>query len=125
EEMRSGFIRIEDQKSIGNGTVSPISIDPLTWHILLILIATAGGYYSFHLLRSLFPAVSVPMMALSMLSGVALQQVLRLLRVQEYVDKQIITRMGSTVTDYLVAFGISSIEVSVVMKYATPLVIMV
>jgi len=59
-----------------------------------------------------------------MLSGVVLQKVLGLLKIQHSVDKQIITRMGSSITDYLVAFGIASIKISVVIEFALPLLIL-
>ncbi len=46
-DMRTGFVAEENQASIGKATVSAMAIDPFTWHVLLILIASAGGYYSF------------------------------------------------------------------------------
>lgn len=66
----------------------------------------------------------MPMMCLSMLSGVVLQKFLGVLKLQHSVDKQIITRMGSSITDYLVAFGIASIKIPVVVKFALPLLIL-
>lgn len=124
DEVRTGFIAEEHQRRLGVATVNPMTIDPLAWHLLLILIATAGGYYAFQGLREVFPNIALPMMCLSMLSGVALQKLLGAIGLQHTVDKRIITRMGSTVTDYLVAFGIASIKISVVIEFAIPLLLL-
>jgi ESS family glutamate:Na+ symporter len=124
DDVRTGFIAESQQREIGLTTVNPMTIDPLSWHALLILIATGSGYYAYQWLRELIPAVAFPMMCLTMLSGVALQKLLGVINLQHTVDKRIITRMGSSVTDYLVAFGIASIKISVVIKFAIPLFMM-
>jgi glutamate:Na+ symporter, ESS family len=123
ESLRTGFIAKQDQQSMGKATLSPAALDPLTWHALLILIATAGGYFSYHFVREILP-ITMPMMCLSMLAGVLLQKTLGVMKLQDTVDKDIITRMGSSVTDYLVAFGIASIKISVVVEYALPIVVL-
>lgn len=124
EDMRTGFVAPQNQVSIGKGTLSPVALDPLTWHLLLILIPSAGGYYAYYWLKDLLPGITVPMMCLSMLGGVALQKLLNALRMQDYVDRKVITRMGSTITDYLVAFGIASIKLSIVVQYAFPILLL-
>jgi ESS family glutamate:Na+ symporter len=124
EEMRTGLIREENQLSIGKATISSASIDPLTWHVLLVLITVAGGYYSYDLARRLWPGVVLPMFCLSMLTGVVLQSLIKRLGMQQYVDKQVMTRIGGVATDYLVAFGIASINISVVLNFLVPLILM-
>lgn len=125
DSMRTGLVPPgEERNSLGEETVNPMSIDPLAWHALLILIATAGGYYGYHAFDSLPFSVTLPMMCISMLAGVALHFFLKLIGMGEYVDRDIITRIGSTSTDYLVAFGIASIKISIVVKYAAPILIM-
>ncbi len=123
EGMRTGMIPEREQGAMGRNTVSPMSIDPLTWHLVLVLIATCGGYYLTNYLQALFPKLSIPMFSVSMLCGVALQQILKILRLTQYVDKDVVTRIGSSATDYLVAFGVASIKISVVIKYLYPILI--
>lgn len=123
QDLRTGFINSENQESMGKMTVSAMALDSMTWHILLIFMASAGGYYSYYWIKDLLP-ITMPMMCLSMLAGVVLQKLLGVMKLDHSVDKQVITRMGSSVTDYLVAFGIASIKISVVVKFATPLIIM-
>lgn len=124
EGMRTGMIPSEEQESMGKNTVSPMTIDPLTWHLVLVLMATCAGYYLTNYLQALFPTLSVPMFSISMICGVILQMLLKALKLTAYVDKNVITRIGSSATDYLVAFGITSIKISVVIKYFYPIVIL-
>jgi ESS family glutamate:Na+ symporter len=122
--MQTGLIPKEERESMGENTVSPMSIDPMTWHILLILMATAGGYFAQLGMKKILPGITLPMFSLSMLAGILVQFILKIVKMDSYVDKRIITRMGSTVTDYLVAFGVASIKISIVVKYAVPILIM-
>lgn len=124
EGMRTGMMPSEEQHSMGRSTVSPMTLDPLTWHLMLVLMATCAGYYLTNWLQGLFPSLSIPMFSVSMICGVLLQMVLKLLKLTKYVDKNIVTRIGSSATDYLVAFGIASIQISVVLKYLYPILIL-
>ncbi len=124
KSMQTGLVPEEEQTELGKQTVNPMSIDPLAWHLLLVLIASAGGYYGYYGFKKLIPQVSLPMMCLSMLAGVLLQFIINGLGLSQYVDKKVITRIGSSVTDYLVAFGVASIKISIVIKYAGPIAIM-
>ncbi|KUO75698.1 MAG: hypothetical protein APF77_04180 [Clostridia bacterium BRH_c25] len=124
KSMQTGLVPLEEQTPMGNQTVNPMAIDPLSWHVLLVLIAAAGGYYATNYAKVLIPQVSLPMMSVAMLAGVLLQFVINKLGMGQYVDKRIITRIGSSVTDYLVAFGVASIQISVVIQYAVPIAIM-
>ena len=124
ESMRTGLVPENERQVMGKETVSPMSIDPLAWHISLVLIASAGGYYLYHFFKIFLPNFTLPMMCLSMLAGVFLQLILNKIGFERYVDKRIINRIGSSVTDYLVAFGIASINISVVIQYAHFIIIM-
>lgn len=123
QSMRTGLVPIDEQLEMGKNTVSPMSIDPLTWHILLVFIASAGGYYFTNWFGVVLPKISLPMMSVSMLAGVLLHLIMRGIGFAPYIDRKVITRIGSSVTDYLVAFGVASIKISIVLKYAIPIVI--
>ena len=123
--MRTGFIPVEERTPMGTVTVHSIALDPFSWHLALVLIATAGGYYAYHFLRTYLTNYTPAMMCLSMLAGVLIIFILRSMKMARYIDKDVITRIGSTSTDYLVGFGIASINPNIVVKYAAPLTIMV
>lgn len=120
-EMSSGLVPEEERQSIGDATVNPMSIDPLTWHFALILIAVGAAYLVNMGLRALIPSLAFPLYGLALLCSVALQKGLKLIKMDSYVDRKVITHIGSSATDYLIAFGIATTKVSVVVKYAKPI----
>ena len=123
EDMRTGMVPAGEQNSMGKNTVSPMAIDPLGWHLLLVLVAAGAGYYLTNYIHRLFPSVSLPMFSVAMICGVVLQCILKVLKLNQYVDRNVITRIGSSATDYLVGFGIASIKVSVIIKYMFPILL--
>ena len=52
------------------------------------------------------------------------QFVLNRTKYSEYVDKKIIDRCGSCITDYLVAFGVATIKLSVVAQFWKPIIVL-
>ncbi len=125
KSMRTGFVEKSQRQSMGLETVSPVALDPLTWHIAIVF---SIGIFAFLLrdgLRFLIPGqFDVPVFCLALLLGAFLQKLFNIIKVGEYIDRHIIHRIGSSVTDYLIAFGISSIKIMVVLKYAVPLTLL-
>lgn len=124
EDMKTGLIAADRRTSMGENTVSPMSIDPLTWHVMLVLVSVGLAYLSNAGLKLLFPKLSFPVYGLALVMSLLLSWLLKLLNFDTYVDKQVITRVGSTATDYLVGFGIASININIVVKYWLPIVIL-
>ncbi len=124
EGMRTGMNPETERETMGTATVNTMCLDSLTWHLMLVLIATCGGYYITNYLQSIFTKLSIPMFSVSMLCGVALQFILRLIGFDRYVDKTVVGHIGSSATDYLVSFGIATIRISVVLKYLVPILIL-
>lgn len=125
ESMLTGFVPTKERVSMGKETVNPIALDPFTWHFALTMAAFAIGYYVYTFTKTMLPGkYEIPMMCLSMLAGVLIQKILDGAKLGHYVDRHVMNRIGSWVTDYLVAFGVASIQISVVVKYATPMTIL-
>lgn len=126
ESVRTGIIPAEEQKILGLETIHSMTMDPLAFHITLILLATGLGYGAYHFYKSFsqFANIEVPMMCLTMLAGVLIQFIINKLGYGQCVDKRIIDRIGSSVTDYLVVFGIATIQISVVKNFWIPILIM-
>lgn len=122
ESMLTGFVPEGDRQSMGQETVNPIALDPFTWHFALVMAAFSIGYFVYNMTKNYLPGkYEIPMMCLSMLAGVAIQKLLDAVKLGQYVDRHVMNRIGSWVTDYLVAFGVASIKISVVVKYAAPM----
>jgi ESS family glutamate:Na+ symporter len=123
--VRRGFLPEQERGSLGQETVSPTALDPLAWHLALVLTAFALAHGVKDGTKAVLPGTyDIPLFALAMLVGAGLQKFLDLLALGRYVDRQVMARVGSAASDYLIAFGIASIQVTVVLQYVVPLTIM-
>ena len=125
EEMLTGLIPQEKRNALGDETVSSMSIDSISWHLSLVLAAVGSAYLINMGLVKLLPSVSFPVYGLALICSVIIQWVLRLIKMDEYVDKRTVTHIGSSATDYLVGFGVASINISIVVKYWLPILLLV
>ncbi len=125
KSVRQGFLAPEEQRSIGRETVSPIAVDPLTWHVALVLTAFALAYWARDAIRTLVPGdYGIPLFALSMLAGACIQKLLDAVRLGQYVDRRLMGRIGSSVSDYLIGFAVATIKIAVVVEFALPIAIL-
>lgn len=123
-EERLGLVPEEKRTSMGSNTVNPMSLDPLAWHVALVMVAVGGAYLVNMGLKALFPSVSVPVYGIALVVGVAFYALLKPLGLAPYVDKDVVSRIGSCATDYLVAFGVATINMGVVLQYWLPILVL-
>ena len=123
--MLTGLIPEEKRQSIGKETTSTMSIDSLTWHLGLVLTCVGAAYLANMGLKVLLPGISFPTYGLVLVFSIGLQAILHALKMDGYVDKKTITHIGSGATDFLVGFGVASINISVVLQYWVPIVLLV
>ncbi len=136
ESCKTGMVPEEERISMGDETVNPMAMDPLAWHGMLVLMASGLGYGAYVLYKQILPNVQIPftnlwthdieipIVCLTMICGLLIQIFLNQSGYGEYVDKRIIDRIGSAVTDYLVAFGVATIQIDVVLEYLWPIIIL-
>lgn len=122
EEMLTGLVPEKDRAEFGKNTVNAMSIDTFSWHLTLILVAVGMAYLVNTGLKAVLPSVSFPVYGLALICSIFVQGILKFLKMDDYVDKRIITHIGSSATDYLVAFGVASINVKVVVQYLVPII---
>ncbi|MCP4117592.1 MAG: sodium:glutamate symporter [Desulfobacteraceae bacterium] len=131
ESLRTGLIPQEERLSVGEQTVSPMSIDPLAWHAALIFAATLGGIYLTKWISQISwlsiggKALYMPEVCTAMIGAMAIQKTLVLLKMDGFVDKQVSTRLGSCFSDFMVGFGVASIKISVVVTFWQPLLLLI
>lgn len=123
EEMLTGLVSEDKQIEVGKETTSPMSIDTITWHLLLVLCAVGLAYLANKGLKVIFPKISFPTYGLALIFSIGLQYLLKLFKLDKYVDKKTISHIGSSSTDFLVGFGVASINISVVAKYWLPIIV--
>ena len=123
-ELKTGVVPSGRRKSIGEGTVSPISLEPLAFHLGLILAVVVAAYGLGSLIGSLLGDYAIPTFALAFLVGLVAQFALSRSGAGEYVDRSTVSGITGTATDLLVAFGIASIVPTVVADYIAPLTLL-
>ena len=125
DELRSGLLPEEKRSSIGNETTSSISIDSLTFHLALVCVAALLGYLLSIGVKSIYPKLELPVFSCAFVFGLILKKIFDKTNVSKYICPKTTQRIGSMSTDLLVAFGVASIKMSVIVKYALPLIVLI
>lgn len=121
---QSSFLPSLFQASTGRTTVNSIALEPLAWHVALVLAVYGVTVTVMPTIRELLPPKFVlPAFVIAMVIGWFVQTALDLAKVGQYVDAKTIGSIGSLASDYLVAFGIASINVQIVLTHAVPLLV--
>ena len=124
-DLRRGLIDPRDARSVVKETVSPLALDTLSWHLGLVLLAYGAAHAASWALRSAGGHfTSLPMFALAVICGALIQKLLDGLGVGVHVDRATMGRLGSSISDFLVAFGVASIPLTIVADYAAPILVM-
>ena len=124
-ELRSGLVPQEKRESMGSATTSGISIEPQTFHFALVLLVAFLGYTLSVGIKQLYPQLELPVFSCAFIVGLLLKKVFDATNVTDYICPQTTQRIGSMSTDLLVAFGVASIKLGVVVKYALPLIVLI
>lgn len=124
EELRTGIVLKENRKSIGEGTFSTISVSTLTFNLSVISLAVLGGYLINKGVSSIAPSLELPVFSCSYIVGILMKFICDRTKVTEYVCPETSSSLSGMFTDYLVAFGIASIKISVVTQYLVPMLIL-
>ena len=122
-DLKTGLVSKENRKSMGTETVSSMVIDPLAWHVAVLLVASGAGIVVNKWIAKM-TGLDLPTYLIAFLIAIAMFLVFRKVGVGDYIDENIISRVSGTATDYLVFFGIASIKVEVIVKYAAPLALL-
>lgn len=124
-ELRSGLIPAEKQESMGKATTSSISIESITFHMGLVFVVALVGYLLSLWVKGYYPKLELPVFSCAFIVGLIFKKISDRIGVSEYVCPQTTQRLSSFFTDLLVACGVASIKLGVVVKYAVPLVVLI
>lgn len=127
-DMLTGLVEPEKQKSSSKGTVASICLDPLGFHLGIVLMASLIGYlaakwFAAFTLNNFNYKVSIPEFCLSLIAGLIINSLLNKTGADKYVDRASVQRIQGTATDFLMISGIGSLNLTVVMDYAIPLIV--
>jgi len=123
-ELRTGLLPPEKRESMGVSTCSSISMDSLTFNFSIVCAVALGGYGISKLVAYFMPGFELPIFSCAFVVGILLRKVFDRTHVSKYICPKTVNHISGAMTDYLVAFGIASIKLSVVLEYIVPLVIL-
>ena len=124
QELRTGLLPQEKRESMGESTCSSISIDSLTFNLAIICLIALGGYGISKLAAHFMPGFELPVFSCAFVVGILAKKLLDRTRASESICPQTVNHISGAMTDFLVAFGIASIKISVVIEYIVPLAIL-
>ena len=124
DELRTGLLPKEKRESMGESTCSSISIDSLSFNLAIICAIALGGYGISKLAAHFMPGFELPVFSCAFVAGIIIKKLLDKTRASESICPQTVGHISGSMTDYLVAFGIASIKISVVIEYIVPLAIL-
>lgn len=124
-ELRSGLVPKENRESAGEITTSPISIESLTYHMALVFVVAFGGYLISQGVKSFAPKLELPVFSCAFIVGLLFKKIFDATKVSDYICPKTTSNLSSFFTDLLVACGVASIKLSVVVKYALPLIVLI
>ena len=123
-ELQTGLLQQDKRESMGESTCSSISIDSLTFNLSLVCLIAFCGYGISKLAAHFMPGFELPVFSCAFVAGILLKKVFDRTRVTEYICPKTVNHISGALTDFLVAFGIASIKLSVVLEYIVPLAIL-
>ena len=124
DELRTGLLPKEKRESMGESTCSSISIDSLSFNLAIVCAIALGGYGVSKLAAHFMPGFELPVFSCAFAVGIIIKKLLDKTRASESICPQTVSHISGSMTDYLVAFGIASIKISVVIEYIVPLAIL-
>ena len=124
DEYRSGLLPEEKREPTAIGTTSPISIDSHIFHLALVVLAAFGGYMLSKGVKMLAPGLELPVFSCAFVVGMLIKLAFNKAGAATYIDPRTTGSISSSATDLLVACGVASIKLDVVVKYAWPLIVL-
>ena len=103
DDLRCGLVPKNERKSMGEETISSNVLDPLAWHLAVMLIASGIGV---GLSKGIYAAIGLdlPNYLMAFLTAIVMFLVFRKVGVGDYIDENVVGRISGTATDYLVFF---------------------
>lgn len=122
-ELRTGLVPDEKRVKTDLETVSSMTIDPLLFHGVMVLIVSGLSFWCQAAIKEVFD-FPAPTFALAFIIGLVVNALLSKLKVKPYINPSVINSIGGASTDMLVVFGIASINLAVAGQYFAPLALL-
>lgn len=121
-ETEEDFIPADKQKSSSVNTLNPDMVEGFAFHMGLILIAVAIGWFMQKFLVEYVQGV--PLFPLAMLGGLLVNMVISKTKYFDLIDVNTFKRIQGLSLDFLIIGAVASIKVPIVVEYWLPLLIL-
>ncbi|MDY3867734.1 MAG: sodium/glutamate symporter, partial [Pyramidobacter sp.] len=122
EHFYHGLLPKDQRESIGSMTTTPVSINPLAFHLAIIMLAYAIGYGLFQAIIVYVPVLAkVNAMLYGLVGGLILWPVMCKLKLDGYVDRKILNQICGFSLEVLIVTSMATLQLDLVSKYAVPL----
>jgi len=116
-----GFVRPEARRPAAMGTVSTSVVDPLTFHLSIVLIAVLLGWLMQQAIRGLHTSVAgFPLFPLAMIGGMILQWAGQQTGVARHFDRATFQRIMGLSLDLLIVAAIASLRLDLFLANVAP-----
>ncbi|MBB6448324.1 ESS family glutamate:Na+ symporter [Geomicrobium halophilum] len=134
-DQRTGVVKKEHRESAGELTTSPISIEPLAFHLGLVGLAIFIGYFILEALVwledvtwgsawDLYLFEYVPLFPIAMIGGIIIQVFIAKTDKVEIVDHATISRIQGLALDLLIVSAMATLSLAVIGDNIIPFVIL-
>lgn len=120
-ELLTGIIPKGKRPSMGEETISSIALEPMAWHLALIMIPT-GIAHVVTVKGSELLGFELPEFSVAFFISLILYYVFQATKVNDSVDPKVINGFGNLISDYVVVFSLAMVQVDVIIKYAVPFI---
>lgn len=124
DSLRTGLISKNERKPSEINTFSSVAVDPLIVHIALICFIVFCAFLITKGVSKINSSFTLPIFSVAFLVGLFVVKIMNITKASEYISQPIVERVNGSATDLLVAFGISSINLSVVVNNIVPLILL-
>ncbi|MGL6261966.1 sodium/glutamate symporter [Vibrio sp. WXL103] len=121
---RKGLIKPSQQQSVMKDTTSSLSVDTFAIHAALIVVVTAFSYVAAGYLSSFHDKVQIPTFVTGFLGGMFVRIIAKQTKASDYLCDGAFKHGAGISTDYLIIFGISSIQITVLANYLAPMIVL-
>lgn len=113
----------KDEKVVAKSVLAVDSIEPFAFHACLIGASIIIGKYILMGIK-LIASVSMPLFPIVMIGGGIIQYILIKTKKDYLVNKQSVNRLQGIALDFLVIAAVSSVNLTVILNYMMPLLIL-
>ncbi|HPX92640.1 MAG: sodium:glutamate symporter [Fastidiosipila sp.] len=124
ETLQGYTTDIGKQRSLGRETTAGSSIETITVHLTLMLIASGLAYLLSGRMRVWLPSVFLPVWFYALLIMYAINFVLLKLKLNWLIDTKVKARITGTLSDFAITAAIMTLPFRAVSAYIVPIIIM-